>query len=262
MAHRANVRWSDVSGRLCKHALAGCQPSFSGIGPTVGNGLAAADDAVPIGRSPIMPSRRILQLSLDTLLGSVCKRTAIQHHRDGDHRQGAVGQIAVPGRDSSGRLRRLIARSMMGHSVVFVVSQIVLPVRNDRCDVPHLELGAPLGGQGDHDRLAGALGDEGERAPPAPATPSSLRIAAPFVAPATCWWARILLPSIIVSEPSRVPSWAPSAWRVSRMRSHRPASRHRRYRESTVVHGPYRPGRSRQGAPVRRIQTVPLSTVR
>ncbi len=33
------------------------------------------------------------------------------------------------------------------------------------------------------------------------------------------------------------------------MRSHSPASRHRRNREYTVVHGPYRSGRSRPGAP-------------
>ncbi len=61
-----------LNSRRPRKRLVLYQPSFSGIGLTVGNGLAAADDARSfIGSDrakPDNPRRRIMQLSLDTLL--------------------------------------------------------------------------------------------------------------------------------------------------------------------------------------------------
>jgi hypothetical protein len=112
------------------------------------------------------------------------------------------------------------------------------------------------------DRLAAPLGAEVDfRRKPATGAAERL-IAAPFLAPAACWWARTVVPSRKCSVQSKVPPASPADCSAASTRSQTPACCQRRKREYTVCQGPYRSGRSRQGAPVRKRQRMALSTVR
>ena len=71
-----------------------------------------------------------------------------------------------------------------------------------------------------------------------------------FWAPAACWCARTIVLSIINS------SMSGSRDTAAEIRCHTPASRHRAKRTYTLCHGPNSFGRSRQGAPVRPIQST------
>jgi len=84
----------------------------------------------------------------------------------------------------------------------------------------------------------------------------------PPFAPAACWWARITLLSINWTSQSTAPAASSSCWTAANTRSQLPATRHRQKRLYTVDHGPYRSGRSRQGAPVRSRQRMPLMICR
>src|SRR5215210_6798000 len=111
-------------------------------------------------------------------------------------------------------------------------------------------------------RLTGPLGAEVEfRREAAPAAAKGL-IAAPFLAPAACWWARIVVLSRKCWRQSTSPRASASACNAAKTRSQRSACCQRRKREYTVCHGPYRSGRSRQGTPVASRQRMPLRMVR
>jgi hypothetical protein len=93
---------------------------------------------------------------------------------------------------------------------------------------------------------------------PAPAAPEGfLRRVAPF-APAACWCARMMVPSTQWTVQSTCPAASARAWTAANSRSHTPASRQRPKRLYSVGQGPYRSGTSRQGAPVRSFQRMPL----
>jgi hypothetical protein len=111
----------------------------------------------------------------------------------------------------------------------------------------------------DGQRLALALGLEvhlGREA--ALAAPQRFGFRVPPFAPAACWCARITLPSTKWTLQSTSPAASASCWTAAKTRSQTPASRHRQNRLYTVDHGPYRSGRSRQGAPVRSLHRMPL----
>src|SRR6266542_3481691 len=117
-------------------------------------------------------------------------------------------------------------------------------------------------GDGKGQRMAPAVGaqvDLGRQ--PALRAPKRL-ITAPFLAPAAWAWARTMVESSTCRAQSSSPAASASAVSVARMRSQIPACCQRRKREYTVCHGPYRSGRSRQGAPVRSRHTIPLMMVR
>jgi hypothetical protein len=92
---------------------------------------------------------------------------------------------------------------------------------------------ALAGGEDGRDRLAAALGRQVQLAPEA--TPAAAEavvvIWVPFFrAPAACWWARMLLLSIIVIDPSIRSSWAASLCISVKIRSQMPAACQRRKR--------------------------------
>ena len=103
--------------------------------------------------------------------------------------------------------------------------------------------------QGEGHRPAVALGADVDRgAAPAPAV--AARVVAPPLAPAAWGCARTTVPSTKCNSQSPWPAASASACRAARRRSQIPACCHRRYRLSTVFHGPHRSGRSRHGTPV------------
>src|SRR5215210_8731696 len=112
-------------------------------------------------------------------------------------------------------------------------------------------------------RLAAALGAEmdlgGEAA--LAAAERLLRRVPPF-APAACWCARITVPSTKCSSQSSAPAASAWRWTAARSWSQTPARVQRRKRVYTVCQGPYRSGRSRQGAPVASFHTTPFTTSR
>jgi hypothetical protein len=115
------------------------------------------------------------------------------------------------------------------------------------------------GSEQDGQRLAVPLGLEvhlGREA--ALAAPQRFGFRSPPFAPAACWCARITLPSTKWTLQSTSPFASASWWTAAKTRSQIPASRHRQNRLYTVDHGPYRSGRSRQGAPVRSRHKIPL----
>lgn len=83
-----------------------------------------------------------------------------------------------------------------------------------------------------------------------------------FAAPAADREARTLLPSIQNRSQSIRPSRSSRICSASKIRSNVSVDRHSLKFQYTVYQGPYRSGRSRQGAPVRRIQSTPLSISR
>ncbi len=86
---------------------------------------------------------------------------------------------------------------------------------------------------------------------------------APFLPPpAAARLARIDEPSTHQRSQSIFPSASSRIWSCSRIRSNRPSRCQRPKRSYTVCQGPYRSGRSRQGAPVRSTQTIPFRIVR
>ena len=86
---------------------------------------------------------------------------------------------------------------------------------------------------------------------------------APFLPPpAAARLARIDEPSTHQRSQSIFPSVSSRIWSRSRIRSNRPSRRQRRKRSYTVCQGPYRSGRSRQGAPVRSTQRMAFRIVR
>jgi hypothetical protein len=89
----------------------------------------------------------------------------------------------------------------------------------------------------------------------APRSPESLVRLPPF-APAACWWARIT-----VESKSRCSRWA-SPPRASRTRPQTPFFDQRKNRWATLFHLPNRSGKSRQGTPVRAIQTTAFTNKR
>jgi hypothetical protein len=108
-------------------------------------------------------------------------------------------------------------------------------------------------------RLALALSLEVHlRAEAALAPTQRLRFRRPPFAPAACWCARITVPSTKWTLQSTSPALSACCWMAAKIRSQIPASRHRQKRLYTVDHGPYRSGRSRQGAPVRSRHKIPL----
>src|SRR3954451_2463899 len=83
------------------------------------------------------------------------------------------------------------------------------------------------------------------RAQAAAAAPDRL-VAAPFlIAPALCWWARTIVPSIIAYSLSASPA------KCRKTRSHTPVLAQRQKRVWTFFQAPNRSGRSRQGMPAR-----------
>ena len=83
------------------------------------------------------------------------------------------------------------------------------------------------------------------------ASANGLGCAAPL-APLACWWARTYEPSTMMDSKSA------SRLSSSMMVVQTPVLAHALKRLYTVCHGPNSSGRSRQGAPVRNIQTTPL----
>src|SRR5438132_9612660 len=81
-------------------------------------------------------------------------------------------------------------------------------------------------------------------------------------APAAARAARTLLPSTHHRSQSIRPRWSSLIWRASMMRAKMPLLRQLRKWWYAVCQGPKRSGRSRQGAPVTRIQKMALSRVR
>ena len=80
-----------------------------------------------------------------------------------------------------------------------------------------------------------------------------IAVFSPFFAPALCWCARTQLLSVLTSCRSA------SMLSSFKIFAKSPDCCHSLKRLYTVLHGPYRSGRSRHGAPVRMIHTMPLS---
>src|ERR1700741_330108 len=80
----------------------------------------------------------------------------------------------------------------------------------------------------------------------------------PPFAPAACWCARTIVESMACSSSAGGPRLA----RVSNAASHTPSLVQRVKRTNTEFQLPYRFGMSRQGAPVRRTQRMPLAVRR
>jgi len=105
--------------------------------------------------------------------------------------------------------------------------------------------------------LAVDLGPE-----PARTAPEGLGFWRPPWAPAACWCARMTGPSTQATLQATSPAASAARWTAAKRRSPIPASRQRRKRLYTVDHGPYRSGRSRQGAPVRSRHRIPFVKLR
>src|SRR5262245_31394805 len=84
----------------------------------------------------------------------------------------------------------------------------------------------------------------------------------PPFAPAACWCARTTVPSTKWTVQSTCPAASAWVWTAANSRSQSPAKRQRRKRLYSVAQAPYRSGTSRQGAPVRSFQRMPLRIVR
>src|SRR6266851_2327991 len=78
----------------------------------------------------------------------------------------------------------------------------------------------------------------------------------PFLAPAACWWARTMVESTIRYSKSG------SSDIASKIRLQTPLRLHRLKRRNTLFHSPNTSGRSRQGEPVRTIQSTPSTNIR
>lgn len=117
-------------------------------------------------------------------------------------------------------------------------------------------------GHDDGDRLAAPFGSEMNRGAEAAARAAERLIAAPFLAPAALWCARIVVPSRKCSVQSSAPATSASAWSAANTRVQTPACCQRRQRLYTVCQEPYRSGRSRQGAPVARRHKMPFTMIR
>src|SRR5262249_9978391 len=78
----------------------------------------------------------------------------------------------------------------------------------------------------------------------------------PFLAPAACWWARTIVESTIRYSKSG------SSESASKMRHQTRLVLHRLKRRKTLFHSPNTSGRSRQGEPVRTIQSTPSTNIR
>ena len=83
-----------------------------------------------------------------------------------------------------------------------------------------------------------------------------------LLAPAAAREARICVPSMHHKSHSSLPSRSRRICSVFRIRSKVPLRRHFEKWSYTVCQGPKRSGKSRQGAPVRRIQTMPFHIFR
>jgi len=81
-----------------------------------------------------------------------------------------------------------------------------------------------------------------------------------FWAPAAARDARTFVPSMQNRSQSIFPSRSSRIWSAVRIRSYVPSERHLLKWWYTVCQGPNRSGRSRHGAPVRRIQRTPLNS--
>src|SRR5215216_3572497 len=92
-------------------------------------------------------------------------------------------------------------------------------------------------------------GDVDFRAQSATRSPDRLFLNPPF-APAACWCARMIVPSMMTDSKSG------SSARAAIMRSHTPLLAQRRKRLNTLFHLPKDNPRSRHGAPVRAIHTI------
>lgn len=88
--------------------------------------------------------------------------------------------------------------------------------------------------------------------------PQCLVMLFPPFAPAACWCARITVRSTLCFSQSIWPWASACCCRASSACCHTPALTHRYNRLATVLHGPEKSGRSLHGAPVRRIQRIPL----
>jgi hypothetical protein len=117
-------------------------------------------------------------------------------------------------------------------------------------------------GQNERDRLAPPLGPPVDVGRDAAATAAEGLVAAPVLAPAALWCARIVVPSRKCSTQSNSPAASAAACRAASARSQTPARCQRRKREDTVFHEPQRAGRSRHGAPVAKRQSIPSPTSR
>jgi len=88
-------------------------------------------------------------------------------------------------------------------------------------------------------------------------------LVAPFLPPpAAARLARIAEPSTHQRSQSILPSASSRIWSRSRIASNKPSRCQRRKRSYTVCQGPYRSGKSRQGAPVRSTQRSAFTMVR
>src|ERR1700690_3581527 len=78
----------------------------------------------------------------------------------------------------------------------------------------------------------------------------------PFLAPAACWWARTMVESTIRYSKSG------SSDIASKIRHQTPLKLQRLKRRNTLFQSPNASGRSRQGEPVRTIQSTPSTNIR
>ena len=119
--------------------------------------------------------------------------------------------------------------------------------------------GGDFGGQGQASAVSNQVHFAAESASRAAQTVVGGLSGPPFLpAPAAARDARTEEPSTHQRSQSILPSWSSRSCNRSRMRSNRPSCCQRWKRSYTVCHGPYRSGRSRQGAPVRRTQKMPF----
>jgi hypothetical protein len=116
--------------------------------------------------------------------------------------------------------------------------------------------------QNEADRLAAALGPQVQLGAEAAAGAAEGSVAAPFLAPAALWCARIVVPSSKCRTQSNAPVASRWTCNAASARSQTPARCQRRQRLYTVCHGPYRSGRSRHGAPVANRHSIALTRVR
>jgi hypothetical protein len=117
--------------------------------------------------------------------------------------------------------------------------------------------------QGHRHRLAAALRAEVDlRREATLALAQRLARRVPPFAPAACWCARITVPSTKWTVQSSRPAASACRWTAAKIRCQTPARVHRQKRVYTVAHGPYRSGRSRQGAPVASFHRIALMICR
>ena len=120
-----------------------------------------------------------------------------------------------------------------------------------------------MGGQGQASAVSNQMQLAAESASRAAQSVVLGFLVAPFLPPpAAARLARMDEPSTHHRSQSIRPSMSRRIWSCSRIRSNNPSRCQRRKRSYTVCHGPYRSGRSRQGAPARSSQKMPLRMVR